>query len=552
MAWNDPFETLVDGIVGDLVAYLEARGDRAPHEIARTSEICRDFCQFLCKDVHKASKQDYTIYMHLHALTANDEAEYQVMLGDIQSFCAQSGSFQDSVAQQGVKSSRREVITNSMKERPEFMDFLLTNAHHPPTVKSYKSPSSSGVSESHRVLNADTSFRASGLIDAAAMRRASDPVVSATKSVTPARSVQSVPSVQDVLSASLSDQTLAPSKVSQRSSISQRFNQFDFNIDSELARNVGNENTVNPRLLERVDSKNRFGNSNPNFSDCFPAVDDSGVQSSLELDNSVAKQVAQNDFSKALLDKDASLQNNELLRGVNGIDYHFTQAGLEQVRLVDREQMVSEPASPAIDKNLIQGFRPFVFDGKYRIDMPLPDASRCVPNAPHFVARFLFPLSPTLFFVAATVFGMSLNPLVGAILAIFAILSFVLVFPDIRPMPQQTPQATLNAYLSARSSRCVAVAQTLIAHSGEDVESFDLPALWADEAPSWPVAILNRFRNQVVENTRIVLGSEGQNAVVLLVIHPDDVNAYALAPLVRIRGLWFLTDPTLTKRFLSA
>lgn len=96
------------------------------------------------------------------------------------------------------------------------------------------------------------------------------------------------------------------------------------------------------------------------------------------------------------------------------------------------------------------------------------------------------------------------------------------------------------------------MAQTLIAHSGEDVESFDLPALWADEAPSWPVAILNRFRNQVVENTRIVLGSEGQNAVVLLVIHPDDVNAYALAPLVRIRGLWFLTDPTLTKRFLSA
>ena len=58
MAWNDPFETLVDSLVDELGTFLQENENLDDMTIVQTQEVCRDFCDFLCKDVRKATPRD--------------------------------------------------------------------------------------------------------------------------------------------------------------------------------------------------------------------------------------------------------------------------------------------------------------------------------------------------------------------------------------------------------------------------------------------------------------------------------------------------------------
>ena len=87
MAWNDPFETQVDSLVEELGQFLQKKSALEIMDIMQIQEICRDFCNFLCKDVRKATKRNYTVYTQLHAFTPEEEQEYYIKLSYIKEFC---------------------------------------------------------------------------------------------------------------------------------------------------------------------------------------------------------------------------------------------------------------------------------------------------------------------------------------------------------------------------------------------------------------------------------------------------------------------------------
>lgn len=138
MAWKDPFETLVDSTVVDFAAFLSHQANLAPNEEARTLEVCRDFCVYLCKDVHKASPQDYAIYLQLHAMTAEAETDYHRMLGYIRAFAQERGQNHEQAPAQKPQSSarlsRKNVGTLQFEPSKELLDDLnnpqmSNNAH---------------------------------------------------------------------------------------------------------------------------------------------------------------------------------------------------------------------------------------------------------------------------------------------------------------------------------------------------------------------------------------------------------------------------------------
>ena len=80
MAWQDPFEYSVEGLVQDLGDFLTEDLQLAAAEIARTQEVCRDFCKFIAKDIREATQEDYVDYLQLHSSTADRENNTQYIV----------------------------------------------------------------------------------------------------------------------------------------------------------------------------------------------------------------------------------------------------------------------------------------------------------------------------------------------------------------------------------------------------------------------------------------------------------------------------------------
>lgn len=283
------------------------------------------------------------------------------------------------------------------------------------------------------------------------------------------------------------------------------------------------------------------------LSGLFPAIDsdDNEPIGKFSIDDSIAQQVANCDLSEALLKKGAVPENNELLRGISGVDYDFSQNTIGKMRKNERARYAAESSSNPVDEGLLLGFRPFLIDDKYLVDCPAPIPQNYAPYKAPFISRIFFPLVPFFILMAIAFFILTLSPLTAVPFLIAALTAFAIAIPDIRSPLQQTPQATLNAFLMARHGRCYATASALTALEKGVKSEIDFSAIWQNDCISWPKAILSRFARQRMPATRTVLGAEAQNAVVLLCTVND---AYYVVPLVRLNDAWFITNPDFQKR----
>ena len=197
-------------------------------------------------------------------------------------------------------------------------------------------------------------------------------------------------------------------------------------------------------------------------------------------------------------------------------------------------------AANPIDETLINGFRPYLFDGKYVIDQPLPTPSKLIPYPPSITLRYLIPGASVAIFAALSALFFTLIDVVGFIFLILTIVSVAFAIPSLLPAQQLTPQSTLDSYLKAKSGRCYGKALSILAVEPDAKDNeIDLHALWAPEN-KWPEALLNRLKQSSVPELRNVTGSDNQNTH--LFIHADE-NTYWLLPMIRINNKWYITNP---------
>lgn len=525
MAWNDPFEALVETIVEELGDFLKAKNTLPAYDITRTQEVCRDFCNFLCKDIHKAQKQDYAVYLQLHAMSAEDEADYEIMLSNIREFCLQSSP-----------SAPNTQIKNQTPHQNNLDNTAINDLF---TIQD--SPKRT-VSNNHK------------------------------------KTIQINPQKDSVLSKATPKKELSAVRNSTQSSesLAQRFNKFDFSLDKVLEEELSksksgfsaasksvshqryqtNENTL--RTAASISSQfNNTAQSSSKLKDS--AYSSLKNDSSFTSKSSSVSNISNNNLDLPIFEFSQPGESNsnilpplpenpeikpELFKDVTGVNYHFDASSIRKMREFDTEQLKSEIAVnvPNPTDESLTGFRPYLFESKYTIDIPLPDPKQFSPIKTDLIARYLFPIAPTAILFVLALFSMTFHVAVGLALMLCAVLLLIVVLPGIISSSQQTPQATLYAYLNAKRGRCYQKAYSLLANSESSTEIPDLHKLWAPEE-SYAKAVFERFRHHSTPDTKTVTGAESQNK--LLFIHKEE-DSYWLLPMVRIQSKWYITDPRMT------
>lgn len=160
MPWNAP-QDYAEQFARELAEYLRRRGDRTQSEIDRTYETCRDFAQFLGRDIHDASSKDYTTFKRRRVLTVHDEDAYQQMLDDIKAFC-QTTPRRNFAPVQDEPIERRKVSTSRIQPSEEIMAFLLsTDGSAPPEPDPNPTPMRQATDPNSTRLQADKKRRGS-------------------------------------------------------------------------------------------------------------------------------------------------------------------------------------------------------------------------------------------------------------------------------------------------------------------------------------------------------------------------------------------------------
>ncbi len=584
MAWNDPFVTLVEKTVDELGVFLQNQGDLAIHEIARTQEVCRDFCNFICKDIHKATKKDYTVYLQLHAMTPEDEDAYAIMLSNIRSYCEESmPEFQEPEPAPAVPHTRKRAATNNMSLSEQELRDMFTTADTP------KSNDDLTEGRQRKATNA-FSFSENELKGLFMSNHENEP-----KPSTPAKpKVQqqnephsiSFTFPQDELN-NQANSTKATPQNPQKSinpdstplppsskSISLRVNKKEFSMDSLLedelniaaisgsstrnsysglianAQNAADTAAPNSKATKKpiLDEPKPYAHAQRNsFADLFATSANSPGDSAnpatfnIRTDESFAINMDQ-------VAPDSNVQApNDLTRGVKGVEYDFSQSNIRKMRKFEKKKssLESENNLNPIDSSLLKSFRPYLFDTKYTIDMPLPDPNAMVECKPSTISMYIIPCAPAAFLLLLSALFFTFLDILGIVFLILAFIAIAIALPSILPAQQQTPQATLASYLKAKNGRCYGKAQSLLAVSknASDTE-IDLHKLWAPEN-KWPKAILNRFETPKIPELRNVSGTDIQNAHLFL--HADE-QTYWLIPFIRLDNKWYITDPQMTPK----
>ena len=154
--------------------------------------------------------------------------------------------------------------------------------------------------------------------------------------------------------------------------------------------------------------------------------------------------------------------------------------------------------------------------------------------------RFLIPATPAIVVLALTLAVGSVIPMVGIGLLLIAIVCLIIELPAMRSASQETPQAALMTSLNARSGACPALGFAVLARSttkSEDPASSDI---WNEPAPNPLLAFINRFRAIDTPKTKIVSGSDTQNALILLC---TTQTKYYVIPMVRLDNKWYIATP---------
>ena len=511
MAWTDPFENLVETTVDDLGNYLRAQEKFSEHDIARIQEVCRDFCHFHCKDIRKATKQDYAFYLQLHAMSAEDEREYAAMLSNIQKFAMSAEPAPEAPVQpepQAPRQRERKITKETLQSETAISElFMLSeNEEHgaqlqPPT-ESFQFPRHTG--------NAQTSDMATPLPGA--------------KSV--AHNKINAHQLSDEEADMLNNQTNLPLSMIRNSNGAPK--------PDDIAKQQ--QATPQKPLIAQ------------------PKPDNIAKQQQATPQKPLIAQPAEQQAPApvpAPPDPDLSDQDNvpaDRMRSVSGVAYNFNKDSLQKMRDFEKKQARATSTSDAgpIDMALVGNFRPYLFDSKYMIDRPLAKPEDMTTYPPQFLIHYLIPLTPSVLLLILAAILFQIVSAAGLVCLVLALITLAFVLPDVLPAVQQTPQAALNAYLNARAGRCYGRGSTILARNKEASKELDMPALWAPE-PKWPQAFLNRFKKLPPVSTRVVSGAETQNAILL--IHADDTS-YFLVSMVRIGAKWYICDPDLAPKAL--
>ena len=297
-------------------------------------------------------------------------------------------------------------------------------------------------------------------------------------------------------------------------SISNGFNQFDFSIDDNLANELANA----PQKETEKPAPQKSEHKLPSIADEIAV----GPRES----------------------KQEIPQNNELLRGVDNIDYDFSSNNIKKMREADK---IAAYNDGTLIKESPAGFRSWIYDGKYVIDQPLPSPQHIKPYSANLIMRILLAMMPVLIMLALTAVAAAFSTILGLIFLLLTIVCIVFSLPDILPPSQQTIQATLSAYLQARAGYCINRGSALIAHEKATTD-FSLADLWKGEGYKLPNALLERFKPVHVPEYTTISGSDSQNALLILATTKD---AYYLIPMARTDERWFIMDPTLGKHTIQ-
>lgn len=566
MPWNAP-QDYAEQFARELAEYLRQRGDRTQSEIDRTYETCRDFAQFLGKDIHDASSKDYTTFKRRRVLTVHDEDAYQQMLDDIKAFC-QTTPRRNFAPVQDEPIERRKVSTSRIQPSEEIMAFLLSpDGSAPPEPDPNPTPMRQATDPNSTRLQADKKRRGS-------IQFPTDP--------DSANEITSLPSQSNDLHVK---DLFEDAKLQRPKNAEQATRAYAIDLDqappldypkppsaslanipaSFLGSGKSNGDDADDDNFSAFfspsidDDKGKFENrrnfANLDSSQSNPSVDkydDSARRFGLQNDDDIARQVAQNDMSEEFLAKGASPANNELLRGVSGVDYDFNQANLEIIRRgeLNKVKHAQNSGVSPIDESLIySNFRPYTVDDKYLIDIPNPDPAlyQIYPYA--YIFHVHIPVIPILISIAIVIFGLAIDTIVGLVFVGLAIISAVVNRTAILPPTHHTPVATANAFFTAQATRAYTIALDLCAIPKDTEPDIDLPTIWQAVVPTWKQTILNRIHPKREIETRIVAGSDVQNSVVVLCTKGDD---YWLLPLVRIKDLWYTTSVDLPIHTIKA
>ena len=589
MAWNDPFETLVDSIVEDLGTFLQEEENLELMTVMQTQEICRDFCNFLCKDVHKATPRDYTVYTQLHAFTPEEEEEYAVKLGYIKAFCEATQDKKGESATQVNVNEKHPFNSVSIKERALMRERRATQSFD---ANGFRIDELMMMSEQdEEALNAKPEKKesapapklTSGLIaigktDLRPKDLSIQELEKATQA-TPKKPLKAVGQgdLNNSTHPGLSETNL--NKVSADTNfnkvnadtnlnkvnadtnlnkVNADTNLNNVNADTNLnkvsasdsldmlvskAKNRANQADVK-NLLEKLEDSNdvsdfRHFSLNPNESLAIPVHSDTYQRVANEIGEQKNQASEQKNQENAESKKD-EVESADFMRGVEGVNYDFSLQNIRKMREFEKKQAKKMQLKDT-GESLTDEFRPYMFDSKYLIDIPIPNAAEMSPVKVSLINRYLFPLAPAIVAFAFAFLMLTLSAIVGLLLLLVGGICVAAVLADIKPAPQQTPQAAIMSYLNARQGRCYGCAMSLLAQSGKKQQPIDLHAIWQPEN-AWPAAIKMRFRPEPPPETRIVATSAKKDAQLLFYM----VGAtYYLVPMVQIDGKWYITNPKL-------
>ena len=492
----------------------------SPERIVVIQDVFRDFCDFIDKDPISATAQDFAVYGQLHAHTS-DQRTFTTALNLIQSFC-QSQAANQTVEPEEKPVKRMSKATCHFDASPELLEALFAPEFSEKEPKSAASSGSATISPSAKVHTDDVTANPGLQLDGGA--------------------------------------SIDRSRAKSPRSISQSFDQFDFSIDKNLADELVSDphnaatglgenraSRTSSADFERISplssSNNRPVPSRLSSGGYRAVQSPSGSYRSAQAPNNNRSDLIANELlSESQLAKNDAPRNvpvnNDLLRGVDNIDYDFSRQNIRNIRESQKQQpVVQETDAPAASENHSSSW---LFEDKYEIDIPMPDPQKLQPCKVTMVQRFLIPSSPAIV-VAALALGVgSVIPMAGIGLILIAIVCLIVALPLMKSPSQETPQAALTTSLNARAGACVVQGLSVIARPTADAEDPNLVEIWQENAPNFVQALINRFRPIQTPKTRIVSGSDSQNSLILL--YTTETNYY-LAPMVRLDNKWYLATP---------
>ena len=525
MDWNTSLVKQIEETVEELGEFLQDKG-LAEQEIARTKEVCHDFCNFLGSEYHNATNKQFTIYQQLHSTTPEDEQAYSAMMSNIKEyFKAVKMSYEAERTQMATDEQIKKVKKGGSLANAE-LERMFMNVEEESQPKRKKRISS--------VLNdSEKSEFSAPLLSDSQIEKATKEKITDENSQLSEENARLSASLAMMFSEA--EKQAGPTGIAPKTTLSN-----DFVLNKRKSKS-GDSLVSSETAAKKEDSISK-------------ALEDDGVKhEDLSSEDDAFSNMPSTSPDEQYVADVAPNKDDNLVRSVDGVQYNFSQKNIRKMRNFEKQKRqndIKQSGNNPIDKSLLGGFQPYLFDGSYLIDIPLPDAEKMQPMGHDIVVQYIISLAPCVVLLIIGILGLLIDVYPMVIALILAVLAFFVVKRDVLPANQLTPVATILAYLNAKKGRCYGMARTLIAQpeNKQSDEEFSFSQIWAPE-PKFIDAMKNRFHDVDAPELRVVAGSEANNQI--LYIHVDGDN-YWLVPMVRLKNnKWYITDPAMTVHTVS-